>query len=187
MNTNNQRTYDTKEQLRERMMQDTNYRAFVESGDHRKCAKLISMAYVMNSIVNEYMDDAVSIMEKYDMVHKKIKTTMNNLSQSFDSMEKTIRTLICDDEARKELCNDYGILKGTCDRFMNADERISATDAMQRDDIRPAGMYLCRVTGAVGTDILLLKWTGSEWMQHNSIAGWVGMAGTGITEVTERL
>ena len=55
-----------------------------DSGDLDRAARLLSMAYLTFTEANNYVERANSILQKHDMVHKKIKTTVNNLTQSFD-------------------------------------------------------------------------------------------------------
>lgn len=116
--------YDRGARIRSAMENDPKFRAFIDSGNSNRVARYVSMAYLISSIANEYFEGAVELMGKYDLVHKKIKTTSNNLTQSFDSFDKAISQLINTQDAKLQLCSDYGIFKAVCDRYMNADERI---------------------------------------------------------------
>ncbi len=116
--------YENGSKIRAAMEADPLFREFVETGADKIVARRISMAYLISSISNAYFEEAVDLMEKYKLVHKKIKTTSNNLTQSFDSFDKAISSLIDTQEAKLQLCSDYEIFKATCDKFMNADVRI---------------------------------------------------------------
>lgn len=103
------------------------YREFIESGDSMKAARLISMAYLLSSISNAYFEESVELMEKHNLVHKKIKTTSNNLTQSFDAFDKCVSQLIDTKEAKNHLCNDYDYFRSVCDKFMNLNEEKGET------------------------------------------------------------
>lgn len=132
--------YEKGKKMREALMQSPQFREFVESGASAKVSILISMAYLVQTVGNGYFEEAIGIMEKHDMVHKKIKTTATNLSQSFDAFDKVISQLINTQEAKLQLCSDYEIFQKTCDHFMNADVRVddvagSVTDPQIKVDI----------------------------------------------------
>lgn len=95
------------------------YKAFVESGNEHRVAKLIAMAYILQSVANEYSEEAADLMAQYGLMHKKIKTTSNNLTQSFDAFNNVLSSLIEDDDARLQLCDDYDQFKKFCDEFLN--------------------------------------------------------------------
>lgn len=101
------------------MQADPNYRAFIESGDSLRVSVLVSMLYLMHSTSNSYAEEAISLMEKYNLVHKKIKTTANNLSQSFDSFDKVLFQLVNRHESQNIFCGDYERFQSICDQFMN--------------------------------------------------------------------
>lgn len=182
---------DIPQKIRQAMLNDANYKKFIESGDSDKVARYLSMGYLVQSVANAYNEDAIDLMEKYDLVHKKIKTTANNLMQSFDVYDKTISSLIDNKEARLQLLCDYDILRETCDKFMNADIRTSAHDAWQSDELREPGLYLCRVSGLEYTETLLLKWDGASWMQWSPMTiepyeTWISVKCT-IVEVVQHV
>lgn len=116
--------YDRGQKIRAAMESDPLFRKFIETGADKVVARRISMAYLISSISNAYFEEAVDIMEEHKLVHKKIKTTSNNLTQSFDSFDKAISALIDTQDAKLQLCSDYDIFKSVCDRFMNADARV---------------------------------------------------------------
>lgn len=98
---------------------DPNFRAFVESGASQRVARLISMAYLEASIYNAHVEEALELMEQYGFVHKKVKTTANNLTQSFDAFARTIAKMVNDPDAQKQFIDDYEYLKEALDRYMD--------------------------------------------------------------------
>ena len=102
-----------------------NYRAFVDSNDHKRCSILLSMAYLTHTIADAYNSEAISLMEKYDLIHKKIKTRATGLATAYDLYDKEIQNLITDQEATKQLCGDYDHLKGILDKYMNIDKYVN--------------------------------------------------------------
>ena len=90
-----------------------------DSGDLDRAARLLSMAYITFTEANNYVERANSILEKHDMVHKKIKTTVNNLSQSFDAYDKVMWSLIGgNQDALHQLCSDSDVFQELLDAFM---------------------------------------------------------------------
>lgn len=69
-------------------------KAMQESGDLDRLAKLLSITYLMYTKTNEYAEEAVEIMECYDIVHKKVKVTVNNLAQSFNAFDKVMSDIL---------------------------------------------------------------------------------------------
>lgn len=106
------------------MQADPNYRNFVLSGDSTRVSVLVSMIFLMQSVANGYAEQAVSLMRKHKMVYSKVKTTTNNLSQSFDSFDKCIFALIKTQESQNILCHDYDNFQAICDHFMNIDKAM---------------------------------------------------------------
>lgn len=100
------------------MKNSPNFKKFIESGESEQVARLVSMAYLIISVGNSYNEEAIEIMEKYDLVHKKIKTKANNLAQSFDAYHKVINELM-NKESRLQLCVDFDDFKAFCDKYMN--------------------------------------------------------------------
>lgn len=105
------------------MMLMPNYKEFIESGDSRKASILLSMAYLTQSIANAYNEEAIELMEKHDLIHKKIKTRIVNLTTAFDLYDKEIFQLVDSQEARQRLLEDYDSFRAMCDKFMNIDEQ----------------------------------------------------------------
>jgi hypothetical protein len=78
-----------------------------ESGDLDRAAKRLSMAYLLFTCAKNYAESATDLLEKYDLVHKKVKTTSNNLMQSFDAYNNVMSSMLNGDHgALKQLCFD---------------------------------------------------------------------------------
>lgn len=90
-----------------------------ESGTLDIAAKLYSMAYLTFSRANAYAEEANDLLEPYGIVHKRLKTAINNLMQSFDAYEQVMSVLIHgDNAARHQLCCDSDTLAELLDAFM---------------------------------------------------------------------
>lgn len=106
------------------------YKRYIETKSDHYVAKRISLAYILFSVANSYCEEANDRLAEYDLVHKKIKTTANNLMQSFDAYDKVLRTLIHPEsecnvnhtDVGGQLCEDYDIIKNACDEFMNKED-----------------------------------------------------------------
>lgn len=112
---------DNQQKIQKAMEQNPNLRNFIESGESKRVSVLLSMGYLVHSVANAYNEEAIEIMEKNNLVHKKIKTKINNLTQSFDAYDKVLFSLIDSKETRAHLMEDYDTFRGLCDSFMNAD------------------------------------------------------------------
>lgn len=78
-----------------------------ESGDLDRAAKRLSMAYLLFTCAQDYAESATDLLEKYDLVHKKVKTTSNNLMQSFAAYNNVMSSMLNGDNgALKQLCFD---------------------------------------------------------------------------------
>lgn len=164
---------------------------FVDSGKSKMVSVYTSMAYLLHSVANEYVEESLDIMEEYDLVHKKLKTRSINLSTAFELYNKTVSGMINGhdkaEEAGRELCKDYDVFKETCDRFMLAGVRLKGIEAWNRDDLREDGLYLCEVQGAKDASTLLLRWKGKKWLQYDPAEGWRSLTPASVTEVVERV
>ena len=89
------------------------------NGTLDRAAKLFSMAYVTFSRANAYAEEANSLLEPYGVVHKRLKTAVNNLMQSFDAYDQVMQTMIHGDKgALRQLCFDSDTLRELLDAFM---------------------------------------------------------------------
>ena len=94
-------------------------KAMEECGDLNRVSRLLAMAYETFSIANSYAEAASEIMERHSLVHKKIKTTANNLMQSFDAYDKVMSSMLGTKESREQLCGDFDLLQELLNEFMN--------------------------------------------------------------------
>lgn len=96
------------------------YEQYLANGADKRLAWLESMAYVLASIVNEYIEEANDIMDKYGLKRGKLKTKCNNLTQTFETYHKEMAAMLKDDqEAKEQLCSVYEILKRELDKMMS--------------------------------------------------------------------
>ena len=70
------------------------FKAFRESGDLDRASKHLCIAYQLFTLANEHAESAYDIAAKYGLGIKKIKTTANNLMQSFDAYEKVMNDVV---------------------------------------------------------------------------------------------
>lgn len=94
-------------------------KAAEDSGDLDRAARLISMAYITFTEANNYVERANDLLTPYGLVQKKIKTTVNNLTQSFDAYNKNMASIIDTKAAQDQLCNDSDIFQQVLDAFMS--------------------------------------------------------------------
>ena len=93
-------------------------KAAQDSGDLDRAARLLSMAYLTFTEANNYVERANTLLQKHDMVHKKIKTTVNNFSQSFDAYNKVMAAIVNTQPSQSQLCRDSDIFQELLDAFM---------------------------------------------------------------------
>ena len=70
------------------------FKAFRESGDLDRASKHLCIAYQLFTLANEHAETAYDIAALHGLGIKKIKTTANNLMQSFDSYEKVMNDIV---------------------------------------------------------------------------------------------
>ena len=70
------------------------FNAFRDSGDLDRAAKHLCIAYQLFTLANEHAETAYDLAARYGLGIKKIKTTANNLMQSFDSYEKVMHDIV---------------------------------------------------------------------------------------------
>ena len=90
-----------------------------ESGDLDAAAKLMSMAYLTFTEANQYAEQCNDLLEKHGLLVKRVKTSANNLMQSFDAYDKVMQGLLGGDkDANRQLCFDSDTLSELLDAFM---------------------------------------------------------------------
>lgn len=117
-------------QIAQRIKFEQNIERMRESGDLDRAAKLLGMAYQVFTQANIFAEETVGLMEKYDILHKKAKTTANNLMQSFDAFNKVMSDMIKDggstdpDKAFEQFTFDTEMLQTILCGFMNNDIEV---------------------------------------------------------------
>lgn len=96
---------------------------FKESGDADRAARLLSAAYLLFTIGNQYAEETVELMQKHHIVRKKVKTTANNLMQSFNAFDKEMQSMVSSGEYANRFCNESSLLREVIDVFIK-DEPI---------------------------------------------------------------
>ena len=103
-----------KEKVMEKLVED-----FRKSEDSVTAAQQLSAAYLLFTLGNQYAESATDIMLKYHLVKKKVKTTTNNLMQSFDAFDKEMQTMVTRGENALAFCNDAETLREIIDVFLS--------------------------------------------------------------------
>lgn len=104
----------TKKKVMEKLVED-----FRKSEDSVTAAQQLSAAYLLFTLGNQYAESATDIMLKYHLVKKKVKTTANNLMQSFDAFDKEMQTMVTRGENALAFCNDAETLREIIDVFLS--------------------------------------------------------------------
>lgn len=118
--TKEQRTA-TKQQIKEEVMRKC-IEEFRASGDADIAAQKLSMAYLLMTMGNHYAEESVGLMYKHHIVRTKVKTTTNNLLQSFEAWNKEMASMIGKRENADLFSNDTTLLTEILDTFL--DEHI---------------------------------------------------------------
>ena len=87
------------------------------SGDDIRASRNLDMAYELFTLGDTYIDKAIEIMDRYGVVEKKVKTTANNLMQSFDSFDKATHALFSTQGDKRQFCDNVDILREVCEAF----------------------------------------------------------------------
>lgn len=109
----------TPEEIQRKIDNNPPLKRFTESEDNRKESKLISMAYLMNSIANSFTEEANDIIAQYGLFHFNIKLYSNRLMQAFDLYHRQINSMIPDNESKINFCEDFEDFKVISEKFMN--------------------------------------------------------------------
>ena len=112
----------TKQQIRDEVMRQL-VQQFKESGDADRAARLLSAAYLLFTIGNQYAEETVELMQKHHIVRKKVKTTANNLMLSFEAFDKEMQSMVSSGEYANRFCNESSLLREVIDVFIK-DEPI---------------------------------------------------------------
>lgn len=116
----------TDKEIERKLEKSPSLKKFAESEDNEKCSRLLSMAYLMFSIANEYTEEANDILKKHNLLHFNIKLWSSRLSQTFDKYHNQMKSMMRG-EAKELFCEDYEAFERVCRRFMmtggNSDDR----------------------------------------------------------------
>ena len=93
---------------------------FRSSGDADRSSRLVSMAYLIQSVCNAYWEEAAMLMQRHGLMHKRLKTRFTNLSTAFDLFDKEVFSLVDDPEAQQQLMDDYDAFRTVCDQYMQS-------------------------------------------------------------------
>lgn len=108
----------TKQQIKEEVMRRC-IEEFRASGDADIAARRLSMAYLLMTMGNHYAEESVELMYKHHIVRTKVKTTSNNLMQSFEAWNKEMSSMIGKPENANMFCNDTSLLTEILDTFLD--------------------------------------------------------------------
>lgn len=107
----------TKQRIKEEVMKAC-IEEFRTSGDAEIAAQKLSMAYLLMTLGNSYIEECVELMYKHHIVRTKVKTTSNNLMQSFDAWNKEMSSMISKPQNANLFCNDTSLLNEILDTFL---------------------------------------------------------------------
>ena len=107
----------TKQHIKEEVMKAC-IEEFRTSGDADIAAQKLSMAYLLMTLGNSYAEECVDLMYKHHIVRAKVKTTSNNLMQSFDAWNKEMSSMIGKPQNANLFCNDTSLLNEILDTFL---------------------------------------------------------------------
>ena len=107
----------TKQRIKEEVMKAC-IEEFRTSGDADIAAQKLSMAYLLMTLGNSYIEECVELMYKHHIVRTKVKTTSNNLMQSFDAWNKEMSSMISKPQNANLFCNDTSLLNEILDTFL---------------------------------------------------------------------
>ena len=92
-----------------------------ESGNEARASRLIDMGFQTFTIGNSFIEEAISILNKYGITDSKLKTVTNNLMQSFDAFDKYVVAM---NEERNQLCDNVSILGELLEAFVDYDIHV---------------------------------------------------------------
>ena len=108
----------TKEERDKRVAANPRLKRFVDCGDADRASRLLSMAYLLQSIAIAYTDEANDIIRKHGLMQFAIKMYSERLSKAFDTYNRQIDSMITDEDSRQALCKDFEDFEAVCRRYM---------------------------------------------------------------------
>ena len=112
----------TKEEREKRIASNPRIKRFVDCGDADKASRLLSMAYLLQSIAISYTDEANTIIRKHGLMQFAIKMYSERLNKAFDMYNRQIDKMITDEDSRIALCEDFEEFEAVCRRYMASRE-----------------------------------------------------------------
>lgn len=79
---------------------------FINSPDLARSNKCASIAYLLFTLGNLYIEENIALLEKYGLYHHNIKHDAKELVKSFDVYDKSFRKMIIKGK-EMPLCEDY--------------------------------------------------------------------------------
>lgn len=83
---------------------------FINSPDLARSNKCASIAYLLFTLGNLYVEENIALLEKYDLYHHNIKHDAKELVKKFDVYDKSFRKMIIKGK-EIPLCDDYDKLR----------------------------------------------------------------------------
>ena len=160
----------------------------------RGVAQRMAMAYLIHSIGNGYLEEALDMLKSAGLYMHSLKHYGESAVRAFDLFHNEMKKLFISpesDEVGRQIIEDYEVLKDVCDRFMGAGVRVSAQEDWNDENLRREGVYVCEVEGIGDLTLALMKWENRQWQQQaigNGMAGWVrAMPEVRVTKVVMRM
>lgn len=100
-------------------------KAYVDSGDCLQSSKLASMAYLLVSIADSYIQDVFDILDKHHLNQQEIKFCSSNYDKAFGRLHQVLKARNVVREYNEKFVNDFESFKQLCDTFMELPADIS--------------------------------------------------------------
>lgn len=111
-----------KEEREKRIAGNPRIKRFVDCGDADKASRLLSMAYLLQSIAISYTDEANAIIRKHGLLQFAVKMYSERLNKAFDMYNRQIDKMITDEDSRIALCEDFEEFEAVCRCYMASRE-----------------------------------------------------------------
>lgn len=116
----NNTTYEECQEIFKKMAEkDHRIKSLVDSGDCFRSSILVSMGYLLISIADEYIQDALDILDKHGLHSHDIKYVTSTYCKSFSLLHQTLKARNVVREYEESFCGDYDRFKAVCDTYMN--------------------------------------------------------------------
>lgn len=108
----------TKEEREKKIAGNPRIKRFVDCGDADKASRLLSMAYLLQSIAISYTDEANAIIRRHGLMQFAVKMYSERLNKAFDMYNRQIDSMITDKDSRQAFCEDFEDFEAVCRRYM---------------------------------------------------------------------